>query len=77
MSTPAGKRHVASFEKKIALELGENVVTVEMVDAAGLKVKITFTIIRREKRKKSLNLIFPSSFRFSREAAARSSRSRM
>lgn len=62
MSTPAGKRHVASFEKKIALELGENVVTVEMVDAAGLKVKITFTIIRREKKEEpepDLPIIIP------------------
>ena len=62
MSTPAGKRHVASFEKKIALELGENVVTVEMVDAAGLKVKITFTIIRREKEEEpepDLPIIIP------------------
>ena len=46
ISTPAGKRHTAGFEKEIALDLGVNVVTVEMVDAAGLKVKVTFTIIR-------------------------------
>ena len=59
VSTPAGRRHISSFEKEIALDMGRNVVTVEMVDAAGLKFKVTFTIIRDEKSQET-TIVIPS-----------------
>lgn len=60
VSTPAGQRHAASFSKTIDLQLGENIVTVEMVDAAGLKVKVTFTIIRSEKTPDTPVIVIPT-----------------